>query len=77
MSSFLLFKRILGLFKHIAHQKLAFLRNLPLEMHNFIIFVDKLYIQTDYNDWFAIFWPLKTRFFCALLTILALNSALD
>ena len=39
----------LGLLKHFHHGKLAFLRNLPLEMHNFIIFPDKLYLKTDCN----------------------------
>ena len=39
----------LGLLKHFHHGKLAFLRNLPLEMHNFIIFPDKLYLETDCN----------------------------
>ena len=30
-------------------KKLRFLRNLPLELHNFIIFLDKLYLKTDCN----------------------------
>ena len=53
---------ILGLFKHISHQNLVFLRKLPLKIHNFNIFVDKLYLKTDCNVWFAVFWPLQTKF---------------
>ena len=41
-------EEILGLFKFVSHIKLLFLE----------IFVEKLYLKTDRNVWFAIFWPL-------------------
>ena len=41
----------------------TFLRNLPVKINNFNIFVDKPYLKTDYNVWFTIFWPLQTMLF--------------
>ena len=40
-----------------------FLPNLPLEMHNFNIFVDTLYLNTDYNVRVCSFLAPSTKFF--------------
>ena len=41
----------------------TFLPNLPLEMHNFNIFVDTLYLNTDYNVRVCSFLAPSTKFF--------------
>ena len=62
---------MLGLFKHFRHQKLASLRNFPLEMHNFRIFLDKRYLKTEFNVIGQTkFGYLNPRFFRTLLTLL-------
>ena len=50
MSSFYKLKRFSDFLIIYITKILRTLRNLPLEMHNFVIFIDKLYLKTDCNE---------------------------
>ena len=50
MSSFYKLKRFSDFLIIYITKILRTLHNLPLEMHNFVIFIDKLYLKTDCNE---------------------------
>ena len=48
---------------YLSPKTCFFYRNLSLEMHNFNIVINKLYLKIDCNVWFGFFWPLRTKVF--------------